>query len=231
MSGSPTCVTRYTHGIARWKKTASKQQQEDIEHRDACAKKFRARQRALMRGDTPLSLTPSQAKPSTPEGGQSPAPPAPSRQGTLVPGPSAELSDNDFDLIRCTWCRRERHPDVFRSALRTWRTCADCRLTRRIDYANQSNSHISSPPNVQHSQLPPTPLPAEPLQEPAVSEGEWGFIQNFNGAIGAIELEECLHCCERWFNLDVKEGACKLQRSSALLTMRTLVLFLHIFRL
>ena len=248
-----------------------KEQAAARRHKDARAKKLKARQRAVRRGDTPPPLTPSQAEPFIPPGRLPPVPAPSLKQVILRPAPNTKhftcsvccaersiadlinygmnddvmclhcfhlLADGEFDPKWCAGCRRECHPNLFQSHHGIRQTCGDCQLTRRIRKAGQSSQPTSSPPDSQYSQRPPTPLPTDPLRVPAVSEGEWAFIQKFNQAIDAIALEECLHCNERWFNLDVQNGACRACRKKtgevstvlALITMRMLVSFLHIFR-
>jgi len=37
---------------------------------------------------------------------------------------------------------------------------------------------------------------------------QWGYIQTFNAAMAVVEIEACVRCRERWFEMDIKNGIC-----------------------
>ena len=213
--------------------------------KDARAKKLRARQRSVRRGETPPPLTPSQAGPFSPPGRHPPAPASPLRRGISRPAPNARHftyfvccaersievlinhgTDDDAVCIYCFQLLADGNSTLngvliadlnaiqisfsLHRAYSGHVVIVDCRV-ESLKPVNPVNLPlhllIANVPK-----RPPTPLPIDPLQVSALSEREWGFIQNFNQAIDAIALEECFHCNKRWFNLDVQSGACKACR-------------------
>jgi hypothetical protein len=47
------------------------------------------------------------------------------------------------------------------------------------------------------------------LEEPALSEEDWGYLKAFHGALEAIEMEKCTRCYAKWFLMNLKDGVCQ----------------------
>ncbi|MCJ1359581.1 MAG: hypothetical protein MMC33_009583 [Icmadophila ericetorum] len=90
--------------VHTWNRKAEEDKEQAAARRlkDARAKKLRARQRAVRRGETPPPLTPSQPQPFTPPGRHPPVPAPPPARGIMRPVPNA----NHFT---CSVCAAERH--------------------------------------------------------------------------------------------------------------------------
>jgi len=53
---------------------------------------------------------------------------------------------------------------------------------------------------------------ADPMQEPAVSEEQWGYIADFYRAVGKLVQETCIRCNEKWFEMHLIDGVCQTCR-------------------
>ena len=72
-----------------------------------------------------------------------------------------------------------------------------------------------------HQHPVPSPVPTsyvrtalkdaeDPLAGPAMSEEHWQYIADFHTALDLIQMEECVECNEKWFDLKVNDaGICK----------------------
>jgi len=45
--------------------------------------------------------------------------------------------------------------------------------------------------------------------EPFLPAEEWQYIQDFNRAMADMQMDICLRCWERWFNMKLKDGVCQ----------------------
>src|ERR1700729_814685 len=73
----------------------------------------------------------------------------------------------------------------------------------------------SPPPAPRESSTPPLPPPPPPPPSPPpvqpagfLPAEQWGYIQSFNAAMEKVQMETCLRCRERWFEMDLKDGIC-----------------------
>jgi hypothetical protein len=74
----------------------------------------------------------------------------------------------------------------------------------------QQNTAPASQPGVQpQSDPPPNDLPNhDPLAELAVSAEESALLATARERMMDIKMEQCNQCHEKWFDLNVQDGAC-----------------------
>ena len=48
----------------------------------------------------------------------------------------------------------------------------------------------------------------------AISEDDHGLLQNFHNELSLVTMEECIMCCEKWFDMDIdNDGICRRCRN------------------
>ena len=53
-------------------------------------------------------------------------------------------------------------------------------------------------------------IASQPVQDcfdqPAISENDRELLRNFHNELAAVTMDECVICCEKWFDMDVDAG-------------------------
>jgi len=92
----------------------------------------------------------------------------------------------------------------------------ESRLETTIPLLNSLKSRLElsiHPPNLVES-YPETPIcvltppHAQPQALSLLPAEQWQWIQNFNKAIAAVEMETCIRYKEHWFSMDLKHRIC-----------------------
>lgn len=47
------------------------------------------------------------------------------------------------------------------------------------------------------------------LDQMAISEDDRELLQKFHRELSKVTMDECASCCERWFEMDVKDRLCR----------------------
>jgi hypothetical protein len=58
------------------------------------------------------------------------------------------------------------------------------------------------------SRTPPPPTPPSPRREAPISDTDWANINTFHEYLSKQEMETCIRCRERWFQMDLLNGVC-----------------------
>src|SRR6266496_5127007 len=52
------------------------------------------------------------------------------------------------------------------------------------------------------------------LDQMAISEDDHDLLQNFHNELSLMTMEECIICCEKWFDMDINDdGICRRCRN------------------
>ena len=51
------------------------------------------------------------------------------------------------------------------------------------------------------------------LDQMAISEEDRALLQNFHDELSSVTMGECKLCCEKWFDMDVRDDICRRCRN------------------
>ena len=72
-----------------------------------------------------------------------------------------------------------------------------------VPWLHCDNTNITAIPSVQ-----------DYLDQIAISEDDRDLLQNFHNVLLSITMEECIICCEKWFDMDINDdGICRRCRN------------------
>jgi hypothetical protein len=112
----------------------------------------------------------------------------------------------------CIQCRSKKNASNGKKRVALQSLDPNIQPTKRVCRSNSLQPTVTSPRPLSNPppEPPRAPVTVLPLTEPAgfLPTDEWCYIQGFNKAMAAVQLEMCERCQEHGFSMDLTDSVC-----------------------